>query len=104
MVAVVAVAALPPIESHEAVPVMFVPVREEGVPPAQLNNTGAPAEPTLTARAVHTPVPRPVIEPTAGVIVVLPAAVMSHFPFTVKVPAAVAEPNEPTLAFTVASV
>lgn len=41
-----------PAVNPEAVPVMFVPVRDEGVPPAPLNNTGAPAEPTFTPRAV----------------------------------------------------
>lgn len=69
-----------------------------------MNKTGAPALPTLIARAVHTPVQSPVIEPTAGVIVVLPAAVTSHFALTVKVPAAVALPKDPTFALTVARV
>lgn len=40
-------------------PVAFVSVKLEGVPPAPLNNTIAPAEPVLTANAVATPVPRP---------------------------------------------
>jgi len=43
----------------EAVPVRLVTVPLEGVPKAPLNNTGAPAEPVLTARAVAIPVPRP---------------------------------------------
>lgn len=93
-----------PAVSPEAVPVRLVAVIDDGVPPAQLNKTGAPALPTLIARAVHTPVQSPVIEPTAGVIVVLPAAVTSHFALTVKVPAAVALPKEPTFELTVARV
>ena len=44
--------------------------RDEGVPPAQLNNTGAPAEPTFIARAVPTPVPSPVIPHTATLVAV----------------------------------
>lgn len=55
----------PAVGSHVA----FVRVRDEGVPPAQLNNTGAPAEPTFTHKAVATQVPSPVIDPTAGVTV-----------------------------------
>lgn len=43
----------------EAVPVRFVTVPLEGVPNAPPLTTGAPAEPTLTARAVATPVPKP---------------------------------------------
>ena len=35
----------------------------------------APVEPVLIAKAVATPVPSPVMEPTAGVTVVLPARV-----------------------------
>jgi hypothetical protein len=45
----------------EAVPVRLVTVPEDGVPRAPLKVTKAPAEPTFTARAVPTPVPRPVI-------------------------------------------
>lgn len=45
-----------------------------------------------------------VMEDQAGVIVVLPAAVMRPLALTVKVDAAVAEPKDPTLEFTVASV
>lgn len=56
-------------------PVALVKVPELGVPSAPLKATKAPAEPTLTAKAVATPVPKPVIEPTAGVTVVLPAKV-----------------------------
>ena len=48
-----------PLMLIEAVPVRLVTVPLEGVPKAPLNNTGAPAEPVLTARAVATPVPRP---------------------------------------------
>jgi hypothetical protein len=55
-------------------------------------------------RNVATPVPSPVIEPTAGVIVIVEAAVIRPLPFTVNVGAAVAEPNDPTLLFTVARV
>ena len=40
-------------------PVALVNVPELGVPKAPPYTTGAPAEPTLTARAVATPVPRP---------------------------------------------
>ena len=40
-------------------PVALVSVRLDGVPPAPLNSTGAPAEPTLTAKAVAMPVPSP---------------------------------------------
>lgn len=93
-----------PAVNPEAVPVMLVPVRDEGVPPAPLNKTGAPAVPTLIASAAPTPVPSPVIEPTAGVTVVLLAAVISPFALTVKVQAAVALPKEPTFALTVARV
>ena len=49
----------------DAVPVRFVAVMLDGVPPAPLKVTNAPANPTFTARAVATPVPRPVIPPTA---------------------------------------
>lgn len=56
------------------------------------------------ASHVATPVPRPVMEPTAGVTVVFPEAVISPLPLTVKVPTWVAEPKEPTFAFTVARV
>ena len=48
-----------PLMLIDAVPVRFVTVPELGVPNAPLNTTGAPALPTLTARAVATPVPRP---------------------------------------------
>ena len=43
----------------DAVPVRFVTVPLLGVPKAPLNVTKAPAEPTLTPKAVATPVPRP---------------------------------------------
>jgi len=52
-------AALPPILNPEAVPVIFVPVNDEGVPPAPLNRTGAPADPVFTPNAVAIPVPKP---------------------------------------------
>lgn len=42
-------------------PVALVNVSDEGVPPAPLNRTGAPAEPVLTASAVAMPVPSPVM-------------------------------------------
>ena len=48
-----------PLMLIDAVPVRFVTVPELGVPSAPLNTTGAPALPTLIARAVATPVPRP---------------------------------------------
>jgi hypothetical protein len=56
-------------------PVAFVSVPLDGVPRAPLKSTKAPADPVLTASAVATPVPKPVIEPTAGVTVVLAAKV-----------------------------
>src|SRR4051812_35774480 len=56
-------------------PVALVNVPLEGVPSAPPLITNAPAEPTFTPRAVATPVPRPVMLPTAGVQVVWPAAV-----------------------------
>jgi len=40
-------------------PVRLVAVPLEGVPNTPPFTTGAPADPTLTARAVATPVPRP---------------------------------------------
>jgi len=43
----------------EAVPVRLVTVPLDGVPRTPPFTKGAPAEPTLTARAVATPVPRP---------------------------------------------
>src|SRR5688572_17645430 len=45
-------------------PVPLVNVIADGVPPAPLSTTGAPALPTLIARAVATPVPKPVTLPT----------------------------------------
>ena len=64
-----------PLMLMEAVPVKLVTVPLLGVPKTPPLTTKAPAEPTLTAKAVATPVPSPVIEPTAGVTVVLPAKV-----------------------------
>ena len=93
-----------PAVSPDAVPVKFVATPDDGVPNAPPLTTNAPAVPVLTASAVATPVPNPVMEPTAGVIVVDDAAVISPLPFTVNDGDAVAEPNEPTLAFTVARV
>ena len=48
-----------PLMLIDAVPVRFVTVPELGVPNAPPLTTGAPALPTLTAKAVATPVPRP---------------------------------------------
>jgi hypothetical protein len=56
---VAVVAPTVPLMLIEAVPVRLVTVPLEGVPNAPLNNTGAPAEPVLTARAVAMPVPNP---------------------------------------------
>lgn len=53
---VVTVAAFPQILRAVAVPERLVAVIEDGVPPAPLNKTGAPAEPTFTQSAVCTPV------------------------------------------------
>ena len=44
-----------------AVPVKFVAVMLEGVPPAPLNVTNAPADPTFTPSAGATPVPKEVM-------------------------------------------
>ena len=54
-----------------AVPVKFVTVPLDGVPKTPPLTTNEPAVPTATAKAVATLVPKPVTEPTAGVIVVL---------------------------------
>jgi len=48
-----------PLMLIEAVPVKLVTVPLEGVPNAPPFTTGAPAVPTLTAKAVATPVPKP---------------------------------------------
>ena len=56
---VAVVAPTVPLMLIEAVPVRFVTVPLEGVPNAPPLMTGAPAEPTLTAKAVAMPVPRP---------------------------------------------
>jgi hypothetical protein len=53
-VAVVAVAALPPIDKPEAVPVMFVPTKADGVPNAGVVKLGEVANATT--------VPEPVVE------------------------------------------
>jgi hypothetical protein len=63
---VAVVAPTVPLMLIEAVPVRLVTVPLEGVPNAPLNNTGAPADPVLTARAVATPVPRPDIPVDIG--------------------------------------
>lgn len=102
-------------------PVQFVRLPDVGVPrigvtrvglvaktfapvPVSSVNAAARFAEEGVAKKVATLVPKPVIEPTAGVIVVLAAAVMRPFPLTVKVPAAVADPNAPTLLLTVARV
>ena len=72
---VAVVAPTVPLMLMEAVPVRLVTVPLLGVPKASPLTTKAPAVPTLTARAVATLVPSPVIDPTAGVTVVLPARV-----------------------------
>ena len=64
----------------------------DGVPNAPPFTTTAPDDPVFTANAVATPVPKPVIEPTAGVTVVLPASVSWPCALTVNVPTWVAEP------------
>jgi len=48
-----------PLMLMDAVPVKFVTVPEDGVPNAPPLTTGEPAVPILTAKAVATPVPRP---------------------------------------------
>ena len=81
-----------PLMLIEAVPVRLVTVPLLGVPKAPLKVTGAPAEPIAIASAVATPVPKPVMEPIAGVIVVFAARVSWPCALTVKVPVWVAEP------------
>ena len=94
---VAVVAPTVPLMLMEAVPVRLVTVPLLGVPKAPPLTTKAPAEPTLTAKAVATPVPSPVMEPTAGVTVVLPARVNWPCALTVKVPTWVAEPYAPAV-------
>lgn len=77
---------------------------DDGVPNAPPFTTKDQAVQIFTQSAVATHVPKPVIDPTAGVTVTLDAAVMSHFALTVKVPTAVADQKDHTLALTVASV
>lgn len=67
--AVAKIVALPAVKDA-AVPEIFVPTKADGVPAFPLNVMNAPAEPTLTARAVATPVPSPVIPPTATLVAV----------------------------------
>lgn len=83
---VAVVAPTVPLMLIEAVPVRFVTVPLLGVPNAPPLTTKAPTVPVLIARAVATPVPSPVIDPTAGVTVVLPAKVNWPCALTVKVP------------------
>ena len=92
---VAVVAPTVPLMLIEAVPVKFVTVPLLGVPKTPPLTTKALAEPTLTAKAVATPVPSPVMEPTAGVTVVLPARVNWPCALTVNVPTWVAEPYAP---------
>jgi hypothetical protein len=73
-------------------PVAFVNVSELGVPSDPPLTVNAPALPVLIAKAVATPVPKPVIDPTAGVTVVFPAAVSCPCALTVNVPTCVADP------------
>ena len=86
-----------PLMLIDAVPVKLVTVPLLGVPNAPPLTTKAPAEPTLTASAVATPEPSPVMEPTAGVTVVFPASVSWPCALTVKVPTCVAEPYAPAV-------
>ena len=83
---VAVVAPTVPLMLIEAVPVRLVTVPLLGVPKAPPLTSTEPAVPTLIAKAVATPVPRPVIDPTAGVIVVLPARVNWPCWLTVNVP------------------
>ena len=63
-----------------------------------------PVEFVAIASASDTPVPSPVILPTAGVMVDALAASTSPFAFTVKATDCVADPKLPTFELTVASV
>jgi len=90
-------------------PVALVSVPLDGVPRAGVTNVGDVANTNAplpvssvtaaakfalvgVAKKVATPVPKPVIEPTAGVTVVLAAKVNWPCAFTVNVPTCVAEP------------
>jgi hypothetical protein len=84
-----------PLILMDAVPVKLVTVPLLGVPRTPPFTTNDPADPTATPNAVATLAPRPVIEPTAGVTVVLPARVSCPWALTEKVPTWVAEPYEP---------
>jgi hypothetical protein len=102
-------------------PVQLVNVPDVGVPSigvtrvGEVANTLAP-EPVSSVRAdarlaeegvarkVATPVPRPVMLPTAGVTVFVVTAVTCPLALTVTEGATVAEPNVPTLALTVSMV
>jgi len=66
---------MPETSADAGSPVRFVATPEDGVPRAPPCTTGAPAEPTLTASAVATPVPRPAISPMVGAptVIVAPA-------------------------------
>jgi len=55
-----------PLMLIEAVPVRFVTVPDEGVPSAPPLVTKAPEDPTFTAKAVATPVPKPEIPVETG--------------------------------------
>ncbi len=75
---------------HVNEPVLKSP--DAGVPKAPPFTTKAPAELVFTANAVATPVPKPVIDPTAGVMVVLVADVIWPWALTAMAGVVVAEP------------
>ena len=64
-------------------PVALVSVPLEGVPKAPPLTTGAPALPTLIAKAVATPVPRPVTPVLIGTVTVPDAPSEIAVPLTV---------------------
>jgi hypothetical protein len=118
---VIPLANVVPAKDAAGKPVVLVKVPDVGVPRigvtrvGVLANTLAPVPVSSVkaaakladvgvAKKVPTPVPRPVIEPTAGVIVLVEAAVINPLPLTVKAGAAVADPKEPVLVLTVARV
>lgn len=78
-VAVVAVAALPPIDRPDAVPVMFVPTRADGVPRlgvvkvGDVDNTTLPEPVELVKVGACAAAPVPVEVTNWGVVEVLPA-------------------------------
>lgn len=94
---VIAVLVAFPAVKLAAVPVAFVRTIDEGVPPAPLSVTNAPADPTFVVSAVDTPVPNPVMLPTAGVTVAELAAVMRPFTSHVRTGVAVELPALPAV-------